>query len=214
MIAALWWSLIRFGFRLLYNEMAWTYDVVSATVSLGEWKEWQKTALAFLGDERFVLELAHGTGNLQVELDRDGQSVVGIDISHHMGRIARNKLMRNRIKPKLIRGSALALPFRPLAFSAVITTFPTEFFLRPGTLDEVMRVLAPGGQFIIVPLGILKLSGLAPRFLEWLYEITGQRGPWPGDVLAPFVHAGCEVAISEVERKQSIVTVIVAKKPA
>ena len=31
-----WWSLIRFGFRLLYNEMAFTYDTVSWVVSLGD----------------------------------------------------------------------------------------------------------------------------------------------------------------------------------
>ncbi len=36
----LWVGLIKFGFRLLYQEMAWTYDWVSWLVSLGEWRRW------------------------------------------------------------------------------------------------------------------------------------------------------------------------------
>jgi hypothetical protein len=47
-LTGLWWRLVRFGFRLLYNEMAFTYDAVSAVVSLGEWRSWQRAALNFL----------------------------------------------------------------------------------------------------------------------------------------------------------------------
>ncbi|MCB9446672.1 MAG: class I SAM-dependent methyltransferase, partial [Ardenticatenaceae bacterium] len=44
----LWKKLIRFGFRLLYNELAWTYDAVSWLVSLGDWRSWQQAALPFV----------------------------------------------------------------------------------------------------------------------------------------------------------------------
>ena len=36
----LWWRFVRFGFRLLYNEFAWTYDFVAWVVSFGQWKAW------------------------------------------------------------------------------------------------------------------------------------------------------------------------------
>ncbi|MCZ7544410.1 MAG: hypothetical protein M5R40_13175 [Anaerolineae bacterium] len=45
----LWWALVRFGFRLLYNELAFTYDLVSRVVSLGQWRAWQRAAFSLSG---------------------------------------------------------------------------------------------------------------------------------------------------------------------
>ncbi|MBM4425321.1 MAG: hypothetical protein FJ030_18410, partial [Chloroflexi bacterium] len=33
--------LLRLAFRLLYNEFAFTYDLVSWAVSVGQWRQWQ-----------------------------------------------------------------------------------------------------------------------------------------------------------------------------
>ena len=63
-----WWALVRFGFRLLYNELAFTYDTVSWVVSLGAWRCWVDAALAHLDGQSPVLELAHGPGNLHIDL--------------------------------------------------------------------------------------------------------------------------------------------------
>ena len=65
-----WWALVTFGFRLLYNEMAFTYDWVSWIVSLGQWRAWQRSALEHITAPpgTRVLELAHGTGNMQIDL--------------------------------------------------------------------------------------------------------------------------------------------------
>ena len=77
-IAKVWWTLVRFGFRLLYNEMAFTYDVVSTVVSLGEWRCWQRAALSYLEatPDDALLELAHGTGNLQLDLLEAGYQTI------------------------------------------------------------------------------------------------------------------------------------------
>ena len=48
MIHKLWVTLVRFGFRLLYYELAWTYDLVSWLVSLGEWVRWHRAGLPFV----------------------------------------------------------------------------------------------------------------------------------------------------------------------
>ena len=88
---ALWWRLVRFGFRLLYQEMAWTYDLVSWAVSLGEWRAWQRAALPFVSG-RHVLEIAHGPGHLLLALSTAGFTVSGLDLSPQMGRQARRRL--------------------------------------------------------------------------------------------------------------------------
>src|SRR5437868_2620777 len=102
MIRSAYITLLRFGFRLLYNEMAFTYDLVSWIVSLGEWRSWQRAALKHLNAPpgSRILEVAHGTANLQLDLRAQGYDSIGLDLSKYMGQIARRKLIKHRITPK------------------------------------------------------------------------------------------------------------------
>jgi ubiquinone/menaquinone biosynthesis C-methylase UbiE len=213
-VTNLWWRLVRFGFRLLYNEMAWTYDWVSWVVSLGHWRSWQRSSIQHLsvgaGDQ--VLELAHGTANLQIDLEDAGLDAVGLDLSPFMGRIARHKLTRLGREPRLVCASATALPFSDGHFGAVVSTFPTEFILYPDTLAEAYRVLKPGGHMVFVPNGMLTLMNPVARFLEWLYQITGQRGPWPTDPLEAFRAAGFNPSLVTEELPGSRVWIVIAAK--
>lgn len=208
---AVWWSLVRFGFRLLYNELAFTYDAVSWIVSLGAWRCWTKTAFQHLERQSPVLELAHGTGNLQLDLAAAGYNTVGYDLSAAMGQIARRKLLQHGIPVRLTRGRAQQLPFSANAFAAVVSTFPTEFITAPETLREVSRVLRPGGLFVIVPNAVLTGGGRLEQALEWLYRVTGQRGTINRDALAP-LFAPFEVEVIEERCPRSRVTVVVARK--
>lgn len=215
-VVRLYTGLLTFGFRLLYNEMAWTYDAVSWVVSMGRWRRWQQASIKHLNaaDGGTVLELAHGTANLQIDMKQQGINTVGLDVSPYMGKIARRKLSSKGLKFRLVRGNAYYLPFRSNEFRAVVSTFPTEFFLHEPTLEEVYRVLQDGGHYVIVPNGLLTLKGPIAAFLEWLYQVTGQRGPWPDNFLAGFRDAGFEVNMFEETLDGSIVTLIVAKKSA
>jgi len=160
-----YWRLVKFGFRLLYNEMAFSYDLISWGVSLGEWRSWQRAALKHLNvaPGASVLELAHGTANLQIDLRTVGLNSIGCDLSPSMGRIARAKLVRQRIAPRLVRARAQALPFAAGSFPAIVSTFPTEFIVDPATVAEVYRVLRPGGRLVFVPAGRLTAYWSASR---------------------------------------------------
>ena len=212
---SLWWRLIRFGFRLLYNELAWTYDLVSWGVSLGNWRRWQRAGIPHLrvGRGQPVLELAHGTADLQLDLAQAGIWAVGLDLSPFMGRIAHRKLYRNGRDTRLVRGSAMQLPFPAGSYQAVVSTFPTEFIIHRDTLSEAHRVLKPGGRLVFVPNGMLTLANPLARFLEWLYQITGQRGPWPRDPLEAFRSAGFIPEMVVEELPGSRVWIVVAEKP-
>jgi ubiquinone/menaquinone biosynthesis C-methylase UbiE len=165
---------LRFAFHLLYNQLAWTYDLVAWLVSFGQWEAWRRTATLFL-QEGPILELGYGTGGLMADMATGNQSVVGLDLSPYMARQARRRLLRQGTDPRLVRGQAQHLPFPDASFANVVATFPTEFILEPQTLTSIARVLRPGGCLVIVAMGYLKGPGPLRRFVDWLYRITGQR---------------------------------------
>src|SRR5260370_33920997 len=91
-----WRHVVRFGFRLLYNEMAFTYDTVSWLVSLGEWRSWQRAGIRDLdvAPGTQVLELAHGTANMQIDLQAAWLESLAIGFSAAIDRSASQKLLR------------------------------------------------------------------------------------------------------------------------
>ena len=183
----LWWAIIRFFFRLLYNEFAWIYDLVAWGVSWGQWTAWGRSAIPYLRGER-VLELAHGPGHLLVAMAKQGVIPVGLDLSPYMGRLARQRLRQaeqtvrldSRQVVPLLRSRAQVIPFCSGCVDSVVVTFPTEFILDPATMQDVARVLRPGGRLVIVAWA--RLTGRDPlsRFIGWLYQVTGQGEPLPG----------------------------------
>src|SRR5258708_720532 len=214
-LRSLYWRLVKFGFRLLYNEMAFTYDTVSWVVSLGEWRSWQRAAIKHLGVQpgAQVLELAHGTAALQIDLRAAGYESVAVDYSPYMGRIARRRLLKQHIVPKLARARAQALPFADGSFPAVVSTFPTDFIVDPATIAEVYRVLKPGGRLVFVPNGILTRGGAARQALEAAYRATGQRGPWPVHIERVFSAAGFTITQTIEDAQRSMAQIIIAQKP-
>jgi len=180
-VRRIWWALLRIGFRLLYREMAWSYDLVSWVASLGHWRDWQRTAMPHVRGPR-VLDLACGTGSFLLDWHVAGMMPVGVDLSPQMVRIAAKKLRAQGLPLTLARGRVQALPFANATFDDVVCTFPAEFIFDRKTVAEVSRVLRLGGCFVVV-LGA-SLTGRDPlsRFVEWLYSITGQRPSGPPTV--------------------------------
>jgi len=209
--SGVWQRLVGCGFRLLYHELACSYDLVAWLVSFGQWRAWGRTALPHLAGGR-VLELGHGPGHLLVALAAAGLRPVGLDASPQMGRLARRRLRRAGLGQSLARGQAQRLPFATHSFDGVVATFPTVYIASAATLAEVARVLRPGGRLVVV-LGA-RLSGRDPlsRFVEWLYLITGQReavdaAAWE----APFAAAGFDVRPLQVAMKRSQVYLVIAE---
>jgi ubiquinone/menaquinone biosynthesis C-methylase UbiE len=174
----IWWALLRLVFRLLYREMAGGYDLVSRIVSLGHWRDWQRAAMHYAHGPR-LLDLAFGTGNLLLDWRAAGARAVGVDLSPQMVRIAARKLRVRGLPLILAQGQAQALPFADATFDSVVSTFPAEFILERVTVEEVARVLRPGGRFVVVANAYLTGRDLPSRFLEWLYTVTAQRPNLP-----------------------------------
>ncbi|MFN2198120.1 MAG: hypothetical protein ACK2UW_18520, partial [Anaerolineales bacterium] len=62
-------TFLRWFFRHLYTDLAWSYDYVASTVSLGLWNEWVLSVLTDMIRPP-ILEIGHGPGHLQAALSQ------------------------------------------------------------------------------------------------------------------------------------------------
>ncbi len=101
-----------------------------------------------------VLEVAPGPGYLAIEIARLGNyRVVGLDISHSFVRIASENARRAGIAIEFRQGDAAHVPFSDESFDFVVCRAAFKNFGDPvGALDEVHRVLKPGGKASIYDL--------------------------------------------------------------
>lgn len=209
-------KLLRFFFFHFYHAFAWTYDIVSWVVSVGRWREWLLTALPYLQGPR-VLELGHGPGHLQVALGQKGLTVLGLDESRQMGRMAFGRLTRLRLPAALVRGHAQSLPFGADCFDNVVATFPTNYIFEQRTLHDVFRVLRPGGRLVVVPMAWINGQSPPDRAAVWLFRVTGQAGvlteSLKEQIQVPFAQSGFRVWVATVAKRSSTVLIIVAEKP-
>ncbi len=207
---------LRFLFYLLYHPFAWSYDLVSATVSLGRWQDWVRTVIPFIEGTR-VLELGHGPGHLQRILLSRGLFAVGLDESRQMGRLAKKRLSGGSMQFRLSRGLAQSLPFPAASFDTVVSTFPSNYIFEASTLLEVYRTLENGGRFIVLPVAWIIGKKLTERYAAWLFRATGQAPSEPVEMISekfkePFIQSGFQTKVEQVEVKSSLVLIVVADK--
>jgi ubiquinone/menaquinone biosynthesis C-methylase UbiE len=198
---------MRFFFTHLYTTIAWSYDIVSGLVSIGQWKDWVLTAAQQV-DSGPVLELGYGPGHLLLEGARHGWNRAGIDISGQMAKIAARRLRRHGCTPRAILGSAQHLPHPGRAFQHVLSTFPDEYITSEQTLAEIHRVLRPGGSLIIVAMSEITGAGILDRLAAWLFRFTGQTGPISDAWREPLKQAGFHPEIRSMQLPRSRVTLI------
>lgn len=121
-----------------------------------------------------VLDLACGTGDVTLLLQKAGFRATGADFCAPMLDRARAKGVR-----ETVLADALALPFPPASFHAATIAFGYRNFEdRPRALAELRRVLRPHGTLHILefsqpyaafrPLYALYLRHLLPRLAQWL----------------------------------------------
>jgi ubiquinone/menaquinone biosynthesis C-methylase UbiE len=101
-----------------------------------------------------VLEVAPGPGFCAIEIAKAGRhSVTGLDISESFVRIARENGRQAGVAIDFRHGNASEMPFPDASFDFVVCTAAFKNFSDPvGALNEIHRVLVPGGQAAILDL--------------------------------------------------------------
>lgn len=100
-----------------------------------------------------VLEVAPGPGYLSIELARLGKSVTGLDLSRSLVERATKNARKAGAKVDFCQGNAASMPFSQETFDLIVCRAAFKNFARQGdAIDEIYRVLKPGGHALIIDL--------------------------------------------------------------
>jgi ubiquinone/menaquinone biosynthesis C-methylase UbiE len=101
-----------------------------------------------------VLEVAPGPGYFCIELAKTGRhSITGLDISHTFVEIASKKAADAGVHVDFRQGSASSMPFPNDTFDFLVCRAAFKNFGQPvRALQEMCRVLKPGGRGVIIDL--------------------------------------------------------------
>jgi ubiquinone/menaquinone biosynthesis C-methylase UbiE len=101
-----------------------------------------------------ILEVAPGPGYFAIELAKLGNyQITGLDISKTFVEIARTNATKAGVGVDFRRGNASAMPFGHETFDFLLCRAAFKNFTEPKrALEEMYRVLRPGGQALIIDL--------------------------------------------------------------
>lgn len=141
----------------MFDNIAFRYDFLNHFLSAGIDVVWRKKAIRQLRSlaPKTILDVATGTGDMAILACKllNAEKITGIDISDGMLEIGKKKIenlgLQNRIE--LLKGDSETIKFTNNSFDAVTVAFGVRNFqdLELG-LNEIKRVLKPGGKLIVL----------------------------------------------------------------
>ena len=140
----------------MFNNISAKYDFLNHFLSLGIDKLWRKKAVKMLRsvNPTRILDIATGTGDFALEsLVLKPTQIVGLDISSGMLEHGRVKMKKKGVDHIITmqQGDSEDIPYEDNYFDGLTVGFGVRNFenLEKG-LDEMLRVVRPGGKLIIL----------------------------------------------------------------
>jgi ubiquinone/menaquinone biosynthesis C-methylase UbiE len=136
------------------------------------------------GHGELILDVGCGKAIDGARLWKQGAEVIGLEPSGVMIARAKEYLRENKVQVALAQGIGENLPFKPHSFGKVMCKGALDHFFSPSkTMEEIARVLRPGGEMII---SIANFDSLGFRLGKKLYPLTKllspslakERKPW------------------------------------
>ena len=140
----------------MFDAISGGYDGMNRVISFGIDVKWRKKVLQLVSakNPKNILDIATGTGDLAIMMATiEGAKVTGIDISAGMLDVGRKKIAAKNLTSRIemLLADSENMPFETNAFDAITVGFGIRNFEHLETgLSEILRVLKPGGIFVIL----------------------------------------------------------------
>jgi len=192
-------ALDNYDVETAYARWAPIYDLAFATLlSPGR----RAVAAAASEADGVILDVGVGTG-LELPMFDKKVRVVGVDLSEPMLRRAARRIERQELRQVLglARMDATRLAFPDACFACVAAPYMLTVVPEPeATLDELARVLRPGGEIVLVN-HVSSDSGPLLALESWLGARTattlGWRPKFPWAVIGDWIDARADMTLSE-----------------
>ena len=162
--------------RAMFDAIAPRYDLVNRVMTFRLDVRWRRRAVAELGlpAGSLVLDVAAGTGDLCVDLNRAGLLAVAVDLS--LGMLAAGHSGAPRVQ-----ADVLALPVPEGSIDGVTCGFALRNLLDlPTFFTELARALRPGGRIALLDVAVPEHA-----VLRWGHGVYfGRVVPWIGGLLS------------------------------
>ena len=143
----------------MFDNIAPAYDKLNHALSWNIDKSWRRKAIGLLKPfhPQYVMDVATGTGDFAIQACRilQPKELIGTDISEGMMNIGKEKVRQAGLEHLIsfAKEDCTALSFTDCRFDAVTVAFGVRNFedLDKG-LQEISRVLIPGGHLVILEL--------------------------------------------------------------
>lgn len=140
----------------MFNTISGNYDNLNRVISFGIDVKWRKKVLDLVAKTKpnTILDIATGTGDLAILMAQtSAQKIIGLDISSGMLDVGKQKIAARKLSERIemVLGDSENMPFEDNHFDAITVAFGVRNFenLEKG-LSEILRVLKPGGTFVIL----------------------------------------------------------------
>ncbi len=161
--------------RRLFSTIADRYDLITRLLSYGQDARWKArlVAMAEVAAGERALDLACGTGDLAFAVAARGARTVGLDITHRMVQLAKQKSGGVRF----ITGDMTSLPFRSGSFDLVTTGYGLRNVPDlDAAIAEIARVLRPGGRLLSLDFNRPESALLRGAYLSYLTVVGATLG--------------------------------------
>jgi demethylmenaquinone methyltransferase/2-methoxy-6-polyprenyl-1,4-benzoquinol methylase len=136
--------------RRLFTTIAPRYDLITRLLSYGQDARWKRRVAQIVraeGRRGRLLDLACGTGDIARSLATHARQVVGVDLT--MAMLQRASGQSSPASPAWVCGDMTRLPFGDASFDVVTVSYGLRNVpVLETAVDEIVRVLAPGGLFV------------------------------------------------------------------
>lgn len=169
--------------REMFSGIATKYDFLNHFLSVNIDKKWRrlvaKKLRAVLDDRNaLVLDVACGTGDLSLELQKNAQAkVIGTDFCRPMLAVASDKNEKVQTKIPYVEADGMNLSFADETFDAVTIAFGLRNFSNwQNGLIELRRVLKTGGKLVVLEFSTPLVPGFRQAFRFYFSNILPRIG--------------------------------------